>query len=29
MTKKKRYKATAKDWAKAIILIALYIAFLY
>ena len=29
MTKKKRYKATAKDWAKAIIAIALYIAFLY
>ena len=26
---KKRYKATAKDWAKAIIAIALYIAFLY
>ena len=29
MTKKKRYKATAKDWVKAIIAIALYIAFLY
>ena len=29
MTKKKRYKATAKDWAKAFIAIALYIAFLY
>ena len=27
--KKKRYKATKKDWAKAIIFIALYIAFLY
>ena len=29
MTKKKRYKATTKDWVKAIIAIALYIAFLY
>ena len=28
MTEKKRYKATPKDWAKAIIAIALYIAFL-
>ena len=29
MTKKKRYKATKKDWIKAIIAIALYLAFLY
>jgi len=29
MTKKKRYQATKKDWIKAIIAIALYIAFLY
>ncbi|MBR6140325.1 MAG: S26 family signal peptidase [Bacteroidaceae bacterium] len=29
MTKKKKYQATTKDWAKAIIWIALYIAFLY
>ena len=29
MTKKKKYQATAKDWAKAIVAIALYIAFLY
>ena len=29
MTKKKRYKATKKDWLKAIIAIALFIAFLY
>ena len=29
MTKKKRYKATKKDWAKALIAIALFIAFLY
>ena len=28
MTEKKQYKATPKDWAKAIIAIALYIAFL-
>ena len=29
MTKKKKYKATVNDWAKALILILLYIAFLY
>ena len=29
MTKKKKYKATKNDWAKAIIAIALYLAFLY
>lgn len=29
MTKKKKYQATKKDWAKAIVAIALYIAFLY
>ena len=29
MTKKKRYKATRKDWIKAVIVILLYLAFLY